>query len=89
LERPPAFALSLQKPDDLFSDGLVVSDCGHDEGSQQKSLDTYIAMVKYRSTPLDILCPEKSELRCQIETQQTLTSGTEIKNLEPAIMKGT
>jgi hypothetical protein len=43
-----AFALSLQTPNDLLSDGLVMSNSGHDEGSQQKPLDAYIAMVKYR-----------------------------------------
>lgn len=43
-----AFALSLQTPNNLFSDGLVMSDSGHDEGLQQKTLDAYIAMVKYR-----------------------------------------
>jgi hypothetical protein len=42
-----AFALSLQKPNDFFSDGLVMSDSGHYEGSQQQGVDTYIAMVKY------------------------------------------
>jgi hypothetical protein len=43
-----AFALSLQTPNDLLSDGLVMSNSGHDEGLQQKALDAYIAMVKYR-----------------------------------------
>ena len=42
-----AFALSLQTPNDLLSDGLVMSNSGHDEGLQQKAFRAYIAMVKY------------------------------------------
>jgi hypothetical protein len=42
-----AFALSPQKPNDLLSDGLVMSDTEHEEGSQQRMAGTYIAIVKY------------------------------------------
>jgi hypothetical protein len=37
----PAFALALQKPDDLLSDCFVMSDAGHDEGWRQNAFDTH------------------------------------------------
>jgi hypothetical protein len=67
-----AFALPLQTPNDLLSDGLVMSNSGHDEGLQQKALDAYIAMVKYRqvwSSESDLRANTLLRIFYTIETQ--------------------
>jgi len=67
-----AFALPLQTPNDLPSDGLVMSNSEHDEGLQQKALNAYIAIVKY--------CPDwrrESDSRATAFLQTFHTIGTQ------------
>lgn len=50
LGKVPALPLFSQQPDNLAGYRFVMSDSGHVEALQEKRLDSYFAMVKYRDS---------------------------------------